>query len=188
MYRKLSVGCSGRPEDRGGGSIYFGVLLLASDEFNTDRAMIGTVHVGADERALDARAQGCADEEVIDAPADVPGADVGHRAPPGIMPAAFFKLAERVEETSLHERAEAGAFLWRKTMVLHIGLGMGEVDLGVRHVEVPAKDHRFALFELFEVTEEVAVPLLAVSKTGELALRVGHIDVHEEEVGKLGGE
>ena len=111
-----------------------------------------------------------------------------------ILPLAFgrptciflLELAERVHKTRLDHRAEAGAFFRREAVVLHVGLRIGEVDLGVRHVQVAAPDDGFFPLELFQVGEEVAVPLLAIGKAGEFALRVGHINIHEEEVGELG--
>src|SRR5439155_14580373 len=63
-----------------------------------------------------------------------------------------------------------------------------QINFGVRHVEITAENHRLAALELLEVTQKVAVPLLAISEPGKLALRVRHINIHQEEVGKLGRE
>ena len=65
-----------------------------SAKLNTHRAMVTARHLGADERAFETRAQSGAEEEVVNAPADVPGAGVAHLTPPGVMPAAFLKLTE----------------------------------------------------------------------------------------------
>ena len=85
------------------------------------------------------------------------------------MPAASLEFAKRVEEAGLQEGAKAGAFLGREAVVLQVGLRVGEINFGVRHVEVAAEDHRFSAFELLEVTEEVAVPLPPVGQAGEFA-------------------
>ena len=75
------------------------------------------------------------------------------------MPAALFKLTEGIEEASLDERGETSAFLGREAVIFQVGFGMGEVDLGVSHVEVAAENYRFATFQLLEVTAEIAAEL-----------------------------
>ena len=131
--------------------------------------MVGAFHVGADEGPFEARAQRLRDKEIVNAPADVPGAGIGEGRPPGVMPAAALEFTKGVEEAGFQEGAKAGAFLGRETVVLQVGLRVGEINFGVRHVEVAAEDHRFAAFELLEVTEEVAVPLPPVGQAGEFA-------------------
>ena len=73
-------------------------------------------------------------------------------------------------------------------MVAHIRLRVGKVNFGVRHVQVAAKNHGFARLELFEKTQEGAVPLLAIGQAAEIAPGIGHIHIDEEEARKLGGE
>ena len=86
------------------------------------------------------------------------------------MPAVGLIFAEGVEETGLHERAEAGSFLGREAVVFHVGSGIGEVDFGVRHILVTAKDNGLFLFKLFKIAEKIAVPLPTVGKPLEFAL------------------
>src|SRR5439155_1657774 len=162
--------------------------VLLQVDFNSDGAMVRAWHVVADEGAFEARAQGGADEEVVDAPTHVSASDTGHRTPPGIMPAIRLEHAESVEKTGLHKRGETGSFLGRETVIVHVVLWIGEVDFGVRHVEVAAEDDGLFPFKLLEVAEEIAVPLSAIGEPREFALRVGDIDVHQEEVSVLGGE
>src|SRR6266516_7443851 len=150
--------------------------------------MVGALHFGPDEGAFEARAEGGADEEVVDAPTYIPGPDTGHRTPPGVMPAVGLEFAEGVEEPGLHESGEPGSFLGREAMVFHVCLGIGEVEFGVRHVEVAAEDDGSLLFKPLEVAEEIAVPPPAVGKPRKFALRVWDIDVHQGEVGVLSGE
>src|SRR6266516_6193942 len=106
--------------------------------------MIGAEDFLADESALQPRTQGGADEEIIDAPADVPGAGIRHRAPPAVMTAALLEFAEGVDEARLHRRAEAGAFFGGESMVLYVCLRIGQIDFGVRHVEIAAENYRLA--------------------------------------------
>src|SRR6266850_1533455 len=117
-------------------------------ELNTQWTVIGAEHVAADESAFKTRAQRWRDEEVIDAPADVPAAHVSHRTPPGIMSAAFLELPESIHKTRFDERAEPGAFFQCETMVSNIGLGIGQIEFGVRHVEVTAEDDRLFPLQL----------------------------------------
>src|SRR5205085_367151 len=111
--------------------------------FNTDWAMVGTGNVATDEGALEPRTQGRGNQDVIDAPSDVARPGIAHRAPPGVMPAALFKFAEGVEESCFDKGAEPGPFFEGKSVRALIGLGIGQVDFGVGHVQVAAKDDRF---------------------------------------------
>src|ERR1051325_11035631 len=122
--------------------------------------MVAPGDVRLDERALQTRAQRSTDHEVVQTPPDVPRAHARHPAPPGVMPAAFFELAEGVHETRAHQRAEPGAFLGREAVVLHVGLRFAAVDPGVGRVEPAAKDVRFGTFELLEEAAEGAAPPL----------------------------
>src|ERR1041385_399673 len=89
-------------EDRGEGSLR---------DLDSHRAMIRAFHVRTDEGFLQSRSQRGADQEVIDAPADVPLARAGQRTPPRVMAAALLEFAEGVDEARAHERIEARAFL-----------------------------------------------------------------------------
>src|ERR1039458_4754112 len=130
-------------------------------KFDADRAVIAAQHIRPDEGTFESRAQHGADEEVVNAPANVPGTRAGHLAPPGVMSPALFEFAEGVEETGAHEGAETGAFLGCEAVVVDVGLRVREVNFRVRHVEVAAEDHGFFLFQLFEVTKKIPIPLLA---------------------------
>src|SRR6266568_4896746 len=67
---------------------------LFSVDLDSDRTVVGAQHVAAEEGAFETRAQGLGDQEVIDAPADIPGAGAGHDAPPGVMSTGFLEFAE----------------------------------------------------------------------------------------------
>src|ERR1017187_1760669 len=129
--------------------------------------MIAAHHFGADEGAFETWTQRGTDEEIVNAPANVPRTRAGHRTPPGVMSPALFKFAERVHETRLDERPETGAFLRRETVVVNVGLRVGEVNFRVRHIEVAAENYGLFLLQFFQVVQEVAIPLLTISEPGE---------------------
>ena len=112
--------------------------------------MVAVHHVRANEGAFEARAQRFGDEKIINAPADVPRARAGHRTPPGVMSPARLEFAEGVHESRVHERAEAVALLDGETVVADVGLGVRQVNLGVRHIEVAAKDDGLFLLQFFQ--------------------------------------
>src|SRR6187401_3721210 len=115
-----------------------------------------------DKRPLELRTQRGADEKIIQAPADIPCSRAPKLAPPRVMSAAFLKLAEGVHKTRVDKRAETRPFFRRKTVVFHVCLRVGEIYFRVCHVQVAAKDHRLALFELLQKPQEVSIPLLPI--------------------------
>jgi len=104
--------------------------------------MIRTEDVRTNEGVAKTRAQRGGEKKVIDAPADVAGAGAGHGAPPGVMSAFGLKFPEGIDEAGFEEGAKARAFLRRESVIAHIGLGIGQIKLGVGHVQVAAKDDR----------------------------------------------
>lgn len=157
-------------------------------DFNANRTMVGAGNFAMDECAFEPGTQRGGDQEVIDAPADVPFARAAHGTPPGVMPAGFFKFAKRVDETSLHERVKPGAFLDGKAVVADIRLRIGQINLLVGDVEVTAEDDWFAAFELLEKMEKIAIPFLAIRQAGEVALGVRDVNIHQKEFRVFGGE
>src|SRR2546421_4547402 len=120
--------------------------------------MVGAEHVAANKSALETRAQGGRDEEVINTPADIALANAGHRAPPGIVSAAFLEFAEGIEKTRFDERAESSAFFECEAMAASIGSWIGQIELSVCHVKIAAEDHRFFPFQFLEIANELAIP------------------------------
>src|SRR5262249_38320470 len=139
----------------------------------------------ADESVLEARAQRCAEQEIVDTPADVSFTGASHRAPPGIMAAAALELAERVHKTRVQQGAESSALFGREAMVLHVGSRISQIDGGVRHVEVAAENHRLPSPEPLQVAEEIPVPLLPIGQTRQFPFGVRHVDIDQEEVAKF---
>src|ERR1700741_581547 len=121
-------------------------MLTALFDFDSDRTMIGPGDFAMDEGAFETRPQCGRNEEIINSPADVPRARSAERRPPCIMAAALLEFAESVNETGFHKRGKPGAFLYGETVVAHVGLGIGEVNLRVRHVQVAAENDWLLFF------------------------------------------
>ena len=64
-----------------------------------------------------------------------------------------------------------------------LGLGIREINLGMRNIQIAAPDDRLFLFELLEEFQEVLVPLLAIGKARQLALGIRGVNVDEKKVG-----
>lgn len=79
--------------------------------------MVGAGNLGTNESRAQARAQGGADQEVIDAPPDIAGARAAHLAPPGVVSPAFLEFAKGVDESRLDEGPEPGALLGGEPVV-----------------------------------------------------------------------
>ena len=154
-------------------------------EFDSDRAVIRPQDFGSNKGILQVRSQSCGKEEVVDTPAHIPTSGARHRAPPGIVSAAFFELAEGVYKSRFEEGTKTFAFFDRETMVTDVCFRVRQVDFRVCHVEVTAEDHRFLLLQFFEVREEIDVPFLTVGQSGQFALGIGDIHIDQEEVGIL---
>src|SRR4051812_259523 len=80
-------------------------------QLEADGAVVRAGDVWVDFRGFQAGAQRCGAEEVIDPPANVARAGGAHLAPPRVVAASFFKLAEGVDKATAHEGIEAGALL-----------------------------------------------------------------------------
>src|SRR6266436_5112240 len=129
--------------------------------------MVGAKNLWANEGVLEARTQQAGDQEIINAPADVPVAHTAHGAPPCVMAAARLKFAEGVNEAGFDKGAEASSFLGRESVIAFVRLGVGEVQLGVRDVEIAAEDDGLFALQHLEVSQERAVPLLPVREARE---------------------
>jgi len=153
----------------------------------TDRAVVAAHHLGADPGPPERRAQALSRHEIVDPPPDVPGPAVAHLAPPGVVAGPLFKLAERVHEAAPEEPPEARPLLVREAGVAAVRPRVGEIDLLMGHVQVPAEDSRLPPgLKPGEVPEERWVPLPdAVVEPGQAPLRVRLVDVHNPVIGKL---
>src|SRR5215469_7072360 len=135
-------------------------LIISSRllQFYPYRTMVGAGNITSDKRPFKPRSKSGRNQKVIYTPSNIPSAGAVERTPPGVMAAGLFKLSKSIHETSFDICCETGPFLGRETVGPHVGLGIGEVQLGMRHVEVAAKNHRLVLFEIFKVPEKRPVP------------------------------
>ena len=109
-------------------------------------------------------------QKIVESPADVPGAGRAHGTPPRVMLRTLLEFTKGVEKPSSDKGIEPGAFLGRETVVLHVGLGIREINFRVRDVEVAAENDGLFLLQLFKELQEILVPLLAIRQAGEFAL------------------
>src|ERR1035437_6332053 len=177
------------PASRGG---EVGWRTLLRRERETDRTVIAAHDVHVNLGRGDTRDEGSRDEESVHAPSDVARTGVGEIRPPRVVTIAFVKKAERVDESGVDEVMEALALLGRETLFAHVGIG--QIVGSVRDVQVATEDDRLGSLELQYVLEERRVPLRVTRRVPlrvtecqsfEFVLRVGRVDGHEKEVGKL---
>lgn len=150
--------------------------------------MITAGNVRKNASALETRAKRSRDQKVIQPPTDIPRARRAHRTPPRVMAAALFKFPERIHKTRVHESVKTGAFFGSEAMVLHIGLGIREINLRMRHVQVTAPHDRLFSLQHLEKFQEIPIPLLPILEPRQLPLGIGGVNIDEEEILILGGE
>src|SRR5580700_5319384 len=96
--------------------------------------------------ALDRGAQLRRYQYIIDSPPYVARPRIGEVTPPRIMPIALGEQPEGVDESGVDKSLEPGAFLVRKALFAAIWFWVGQVQLGMRDVEIAAKYHRLGCF------------------------------------------
>src|SRR6185369_2848103 len=96
------------------------------------------------------------------------------------MSPALLKLTKRVKKPGVDEGCKPRPLLRRKAVVVNIGPRVGQVDLRVRYIEVAAKNDRLFLFQLLETAKEILVPSLPITQSRQVALGIGHVNVHQE--------
>src|SRR6185312_15724900 len=112
---------------------------------------------------------------------------VGERAPPGVMAIALLEQPEGVHKPRIHQVLESLALLLGKALAAAIGLRVGQIELGMGDIEIAAEDHRLGLLEAPAVGEKGRVPVLVPQQqTAQVILRVGGVNRHDVEAGKLG--
>lgn len=180
--RRRAPFCSTPYEGAGAGSKAEGGRL--DFEFDADGAMVGAHDFGLDKRAPDSGHEILGDEDVVDAPADVPRAAVAPGVPVGVGVALFgVEGAEGVDVAAFDDAGDPGAFLGEEPGALEGLLGAGDVELGVGDVEVAHEDEGAALAaEVVEMGEEGFVELEFV---GEAILATAGIWVVGCEQGEL---
>ena len=97
-------------------------------------------------------------------------------------------VAERIHEARLHQPSEPTPFLDREPMVADVGLGIGQIDFLMGHIEVSAKNHRLAGLQCFQMSPKGWIPFqLPVRQPGKVALGVGRVAIDHEAVWQFHG-
>src|ERR1700678_2807746 len=121
-------------------------------------------------------------ENIVDSPPDVARPRIGKMAPPRVVPIALREHAERIDEARVHEILESGALLVRESLLAAIGLGIGQVELGVRHIQIAAENDRLLLFQLLAIGEKGRIPVFETQRqAAEVILGVWRVDRHHVE-------
>ena len=95
--------------------------------------------------------------------------------------------SEGVGKAALEQDAELCTLLVGEACVHSVGLGVLEIDLGVRDVKISTHHHRLAPVKSHKVLPEGILPLHSVIEPRKLVLGVGGIHRHDKAVLKLGG-
>src|SRR5882672_52412 len=149
-------------------------------ERDTDRAMIAPQDGGMDLGLLHRVAQLPRHEHVIDSPPDVARPRIGEMTPPRVVPVALREQAKGVDETRIHEVLESLTFFIREALLAAIRFGIGQIELGVRDIEVAAKNDRLGLLQLLAIGEEGRIPVFESQRqAAEVVLGIGRVDRHD---------
>src|SRR5271165_400857 len=144
--------------------------------------MIAAHHLGMDLGALHRRAQLSRHEYVVDSPSDVARPRIGEMTPPRIMSIALREQPKGIDEAGIHEILESGALLVRETLLAAIGFRVGQIEFGVRDIEVAAKNDRLGFFQLLAIGEKGRIPLFeAQTQAAQIILGVRRVDRHDIE-------
>ena len=99
------------------------------------------------------------------------------------MPVALGEDSEGVDETGIDEVLEALALLVGEALLAAVGLGVGEIQLGMRDIQVAAEDHGLLLLQQLAVGKEGRVPVLvAQCQPAEVFLGIGGIHRDDMEI------
>lgn len=173
---------------RGRGNTALCLLIFTShSHIQGDRAVVAPQSCRANFTITQALQKPLGYQKVVEPPAHVFGPGVHHVCPEGIgVGHVGVKVTEGVDKASLQQLPEARTFLWGKACILLIALGVLEVNLLVRYVEVPTQDEGLAGSQAFEVRTEGHIPALAVFQTHQPPSGIGDIGCDQEIGGELG--
>lgn len=154
--------------------------------------MVAAHDIGVDGGGFDFIFEWFGYQEIIDAPADIALAGVGEVAPPAVVAIALLKHPQRVGKAAGDEAIKPAAFLFGEALFAAIGLGVGQVVLGVGDIQVAAEDHRlgvavFAGFELLAIRQKGRIPGLAQRNAAEVVLGIRRINGYYPELLKFSG-
>lgn len=144
-----------------------------------DGAMVAPQRLVADLAVAQARHQARGQHKVIEPPADVLLATSHHVGPEGVGVLLLgVELTEAVGESRLEQLAEALPLLGSEAGIFLVPLGVLQVDVLVRDVEVATQHHGLLDVELAQVHAEVLVPGFAVVQAHEASARVWYVHRH----------
>ncbi len=131
--------------------------------------------------------QRCGRQEVVDAPADIPGAGIRHLRPPGVrLGPVGLERSKGIDQPSSTIGPETIAFFGREPLFADVGLRTSQVDLIVGDIQVAAKDDRLLLCESFHVVQKGTIPKLTQRDAAEIVLGVWGINRRQPEIVELG--
>ena len=76
------------------------------------------------------------------------------------MAVALLEQAEGIDEPGIDEVLKAAAFLGRESFLASIGLRIGQIELGMRDVQIAAENDRLLALQPSAVVQESRVPML----------------------------
>ena len=97
-------------------------------------------------------------------------------------------MAESVDEACIQKLLQLAALFVSEARIAAVGLGVLQVDLLVRYIEIPADDDGLLRIQPLEVRAEGVFPRHAVVEATEVILRIRRVHCDEVEVGILEGD
>src|SRR5215471_7551495 len=159
----------------------------ASVELERDGAVVRALHRREDTRGAHACAKLVANEEIVDAPADVPRPRAGLEIPPRVVSGVSGEEPERVVVPAGDEPAHPGALDRHEAGVPLVLPRAREVERGVGGIDVSADHDALALpAQVLDVLEELGVERELVRETLGAHPAVGKVHVEQVERVQLG--
>ena len=140
---------------------------------------MGVVDLGG----ADAVCNAPGNDKIVDAPARVLFPRVEAVAPPAVLHLVRVHHPEAVRKTCRQQLGHFGALLIGKACAHAVGLGVFDIHLGVRHVQIAAQDHRLFCVQCQQVRPEGVLPLHAVVQPLQPVLTVGGVAVYQIKAG-----
>ena len=98
------------------------------------------------------------------------------------------EVAEGIDEACIQKLLQLAALFVSEACIAAVGLGVLQVNLLVRYIEVAADDDGLLRIQPLEVRAEGVFPGHAVVEATEVVLRIRCVDRNEEEFGILEGD
>ena len=134
------------------------LFALLEKERKADGAVVGALDVGVDEGVGEMGTETIGDDEIIDTPTGVLLTRLKTVRPPGIFDLLRIEVAESIRKTCIQQVRELRPLLISETRIMTIRLGILDVNLLMRHIQVTTKDHRFLGIQTLQISPEVILP------------------------------